>query len=170
MMYIRSIFNRLEGPWAFKRTVISQCHTLPSGKVKGSVTFKRVNENLLHYQEEGTLVTREGKRFNIKRKYAYRFMPELLCIKKCFLENNSEERLFYTLDFSCNQTSKSCQAEGMHQCLQDNYHALYRFLGEAGDFNAFELLYEVRGPKKAYTSKTYYSVSLAAQKETMQTK
>lgn len=146
------VFQKLEGPWHFERSITSHHPKLPSGKVIGEAMFERIEPSLLRYTEHGTFTTETAASFHVHQRYAYRYFKEDDSISKYFVEDQGE-RLFYSLTFT--QDQQDLCATGEHLCKHDLYQASYRFYG-GEDFSRFMLTYRVKGPHKTYTSKTTF--------------
>lgn len=158
-MNIQKIFNCLQGPWNFERTIISKNPDFPSGEVSGHASFNLISSdnNSLHYQERGEFRTKNGETFKVQKEYLYRYIKETDKIEKYFIEANGE-RLFYQLRFDHTRWPKSLSATAEHLCNQDQYSAYYEFLGNE-DFHIFKLKYFSKGPEKDFQTHTCYTRS-----------
>ncbi|NCT57678.1 MAG: hypothetical protein GW760_08240 [Legionella sp.] len=157
-MDLNKLFQQWIGAWRFHRKIHSQIKDAIDGTVIGSVSIKKIDETTLHYQEQGVLTTSLDAKLNMHREYVYKYCPIKNIIEKYFSINNKPSTLFYRLHFNSNQINTILTAHADHQCNQDYYEADYSFFGffDNNLFDNFSLIYQVTGPKKAYTSETRY--------------
>jgi hypothetical protein len=56
-MLIKKIFNSLQGIWKFHRKLKHKVKTVSCGEAIGTAIFKKTDNNILFYREEGVLTT-----------------------------------------------------------------------------------------------------------------
>ncbi len=144
------IFKNLRGNWTIERTIDNQ------GRMNGIAWFRNSNneQNTLHYREEGVFTLNSGRSCNIYREYVYRFQNNN--ISAYFVENGKTDRLFHILEFdSPALTGSTMKAKAKHICRCDTYDVIYEFYSD----NAFNIIYQVKGPLKNYVSSTFFKRS-----------
>lgn len=142
---LRSLASFLKGHWRFKRTVSFYNHSQPisSLNVEGQAIFERIASNLLRYHE---VVPRTDAWHLVGHSYQarlYRFNPEQACVATVCYENGES---LYDLDLSFGYW------EFKHHCGSDVYHGIYHIQ----EYEGFSVDWNVVGPKKAYTMKSFY--------------
>ncbi|KAJ1989872.1 hypothetical protein GGI25_000023 [Coemansia spiralis] len=140
-------FRALCGRWEFER-VITHDMGHDTLHARGSAVFKETESgvNELHYREQGVLSCGGGLEFH--REYVYRYVSSQGVISVYFVENGRSDRLFHMLKFVEDGAKK---AKGTHLCGDDMYNTTYKVFDDR-----FEVIHDVRGPRKCYTSVTTF--------------
>ncbi|KAI9812989.1 MAG: hypothetical protein M1832_006426 [Thelocarpon impressellum] len=169
----RAVFYGLQGRWHVSRDLRSDLDTYPSGKVIGVAWFHpRQPTDTTHdaeylYCEEGELTTDTSLKMQVSRRYVYRYDEAAERVSTWFVEpgdGKSVDYPFHELQFTPRRTSadqpgsasRSWSASGYHLCEKDEYHTTYDFRFRGAALDNFEVRYEVKGPKKDYTTATIY--------------
>lgn len=111
-------------------------------------------------------------RFGFSRKYVWRLQDEKAdnpTVTIWFVKPGTEtiDYLFHKIDLrltgeqrgTVNGTS-SVEGSGGHLCIEDFYSSVYTFhLGKEGILNGWDMLHEVRGPKKDQIIETAFTKS-----------
>lgn len=161
------IFNFLEGKWRINRFINGV------GSLEGSALFERCKINELFYTENGQFTFNDSlKSFEATQKYVYKYIAKT---KDDKLEddihvyfpngaNESNSRLFHK--FGECKMSDLVTFKAIHCCGNDRYHVTYEFIKNAlenglneNDKFEFIITYDVQGPNKNYSSKTYFKKS-----------
>lgn len=155
-------------PFALSSSLLSSEDAKPS--------FTPNVPDALLYCEEGEFVTTTGLRFQTTRKYVYRLKydspdDEAARIAVHFYPDGSSNTkeiggLFVEMDnlqtsIDGGQTALEASNIEQHLCAEDLYAASWRFDSRMGEGDGiegtwWEVRYEVKGPKKDYTSCTAY--------------
>lgn len=151
-MLIKKIFNGLEGIWKFRRKLQHKGIDHPYGEAVGTAVFEKTENNVLFYREEGVLTTNAEEELKFYRENFYEYSENDDKVAKYLAENKQKLTFMYDLQFV--KTEKDVLANGTHLCVNDTYKARFRFPKD--EFDTFDLLYEVTGPKKDYLSETSY--------------
>ncbi len=140
------------GTWLFNRSFIHTQTQQSQGKVTGRAVFSYLNENRLHYKEEGILETPNGQTVEVSQNYEYEYEKNTDSIKAYFAADSKKNLFFHQLSFSA-EDETLIEATGTHYCDPDTYEANYKF---DADNKKFTLIYFVTGPKKNYISSTIF--------------
>lgn len=182
----KSVFESLIGSkWNFKRTLLVNDEVSIGGTVCGTASFTSEfnrcfdnekdffgeSDKLLLYSESGIFQTDKGERLNVHREYVYTYNDGDQSVRVHFAQqqyatNGSSVTkigsLFHTLVINSalvSDTLQRCTATP-HLCGQDMYRTIYSFSMSVLDgkliLPQFSLYYDVRGPKKRYSSETTY--------------
>ncbi|MEM9468816.1 MAG: DUF6314 family protein [Pseudomonadota bacterium] len=136
------LFHSLVGNWLIERTIT------PGGVFIGTATFENLSDTVLSYQEEGEMTLDRGTVLYPIKAYQWRLEEGQISIY--FDDGETKGQLFHQLGFLSDH-----EAAASHWCDPDNYQSHYVF-----DLpQCFEITHEVKGPKKAYISKTIFKVS-----------
>jgi hypothetical protein len=130
--------------------------------VEGTATLTPMSDHLLHYKEEGTLLTAMGKKNKIQKEYLYIYNAKKDEIGKRFFRKGKDLGLFYWLNFQQThylEKPPTIVAYGKHICANDHYKAVYVFRKSDRNFDIkeFRLDYEVTGVNKHYESTTVFT-------------
>ncbi|OCK79087.1 nucleotide-binding domain-containing protein [Lepidopterella palustris CBS 459.81] len=162
-------FRAMQGKWVLRRRLDSRLPGFPSGTFTGSANFHPrsatdptyATEYL--YIEEGTLKTDTGLTLQANRRYVYRYNETTDKISSWFVKDDGR-----TVDYFFNEVQfqmptpdtkaqgKGWVANGAHLCEADMYESFYEFRFRGASLDCFCITYEVKGPKKDYTSETWY--------------
>lgn len=142
MTPISELFSNFEGSWIFQRSISN------GAKVEGVAFFRKREDAVLHYREEGELTTSEDRKFQAYQEYIYRLENERIVV----FFHEKPLRHFHTLEFSAGSLET---ALGEHFCKKDCYFMTYLFEG----VNKFTLLHRVKGEKKDYQMETVFTKS-----------
>lgn len=138
---INNIMSRFSGNYNFIRKISSQDPCISFSGL-GKASFSQRSDNIILYQEEGTLYdTRDKAISNLKKSYLYKHDRLNQKIQKLFID----EMLFYELIF------KEGYFLGQHLCNLDQYTAKYSLANEY-----FNITYKILGPEKEYEISTNY--------------
>lgn len=164
-------FRGMQGQWTMLRKLHSRLPGFPSGIFHGQARFlpreptdgdgKFAQEYL--YIEEGALTTETGFTLRANRRYVYRYSEIKDKISAWFVKDDglTVDYFFNEMNFQPRKPLDDSQnrgwlAEGYHLCVEDGYtsHAEFKFRGV--NLETFAINYEVKGPRKDYTSETWY--------------
>ena len=172
-----AVFRFLQGTWLLNRTYVSRRSDHPSGSSTGSVEFiprkihrpptENENGNVEYlYSEKTEMIPSTGPQLSGTRQYIYRYNEPDDALDVFFAERGEEVslgRLFHRLKFEHpppSQTDTEVSpwiAKASHFCSPDTYEVAYTFFFDGADLAKWQIEYEVRGPKKDYSMKTWYS-------------
>lgn len=166
MSVVRKAFDSLEGAWTIRRKLKSTVPGYPTGFLQGTANFFRrpstasAFEAEYLYVEEGELHTDGGPKMQASRKYVYRYNAKRDQISTWFVQDdgNTVDYLFNELQYdpSVKQDDPDIAIlKGDHLCINDMYHASYKFQSPGEDM-LLSVTYQVQGPKKDYTHDTMY--------------
>ncbi len=141
---VYSHFDNFKGNWLVNRKLGKQAI------MYGNASFELIQENLLYYKESGIAIWNNYKKVKVSQKYIYKYDENEDKISVYFSQRDKINKLFYTLDFNNNNNFKKANAK--HICNLDTYFAEYLFINN----KKFELIYNVRGPKKKFEIKTLF--------------
>ena len=136
----------LHGRWAIERQIE------PGGHFKGTATFARRSADSLLYRESGQLVLDSGAALHGENSYVYTVRRNG-DIEISFNDgvNKGEHFIDFLLpDDQADRLPIVCTDR--HRCRLDIYDATFRIESPA----LFTLTYVVRGPAKAYVSRSAY--------------
>lgn len=151
-MLIKKIFNSLQGIWKFRRRLQHKRVDHPYGEATGTAVFEKTDNNLLFYREDGLLTTYAGEELKFYRENFYEYSEKDDTVLKYLAENKEKLTFMYNLQFV--KTEKVILANGIHLCVNDTYQAKFKFPED--EFDTFNLVYDVKGSEKDYSSDTYY--------------
>ena len=169
----KAIFSRLIGKWNIERTLESMISTYPSGTFRGTAHLSsRLSTDKAYdaeyvYVEEGQLTTYQGLSLRASRSYVYRFQEDTNSITAWFVKSGKDavvDYFFHRITFDetiGEQASKKLApyvASAHHLCVDDVYTVAYTFrLSEVLSLNDWSIRYDVKGPKKDYTTHARYT-------------
>jgi len=134
-------YSLLLGEWSFNRV-------FDNGNTSyGKVLFKFNNKNEFIYSETGNLKIKNGKVLRSNRKYIYSILKNELQIY--FYE--TPKLLFQSIQLKNNDGI--LHGISSHQCIEDCYISNYIFKPNL----EFEIIHNVTGPRKNYSSHTTYN-------------
>ena len=112
------------------------------------------------YVEEGELRTDNGTTMQASRKYVYRYHSIRDQISTWFVQEDGAtvDYLFNELRHESSNKQNDPQVlilDGDHLCVNDMYHASYKFQ-YPGDDMMFSVTYKVQGPRKDYSHSSMY--------------
>jgi hypothetical protein len=162
-------FRAMQGAWVLRRKLDSRLPGFPSGTFKGTANFyprsstdPKFSAEYL-YIEEGTLRTDTGFTLHANRRYVYRYSEKSDKVSAWFVKDDGRtvDYFFNQLDFQtpcveASDSGKGWLAKGAHLCEEDMYESNYEFRFRASNLQTFGITYEVKGPKKDYTSESWY--------------
>lgn len=160
-------FRAMQGRWVLQRQVTSRLPGFPSGAFEGTADLHPREPTEAQYDaeylyiEDGTLTTDNGITLRANKRYVYRYREATDQISAWFVKEDGKavDYLFYEMVL---QTPKSdaadrgWMAKGFHYCSPDNYDALCEFKFRGAALDRFGITYFVTGPRKDYTSETWY--------------
>ncbi|OCL10408.1 FAD/NAD(P)-binding domain-containing protein [Glonium stellatum] len=162
-------FRAMQGAWILRRKLDSRLAGFPSGIFKGTANFHpRYPTDLTFaaeylYVEEGVLTTDTGFTLNANRRYVYRYDEASDKISAWFVKDDGKtvDYFFNEMQFQLPNPDTKAQgkgwiAKGAHLCEQDMYESLCEFRFRGASLDTFGIIYEVKGPKKDYTSESWY--------------
>ncbi|KAF2499836.1 FAD/NAD(P)-binding domain-containing protein [Lophium mytilinum] len=164
-----AVFRAMQGAWILRRKLDSRLPGFPSGTFKGTAKFfprsstdpDFTSEYL--YIEEGTLKTDTGLILQANRRYVYRYNEKLDKISAWFVKEDGRtvDYFFNEMEFQMPSTEtdskgKGWLAKGSHLCEEDMYESSYEFRFAGSNLQNFGITYQVKGPKKDYTSEAWY--------------
>lgn len=171
-----NIFTAFQGHWNVYRRLESEICTYPSGIFQGTASFEMrpptdpAYDAEYLYLEYGQFSSEQGLKIAATRRYVYRFQRNINTISAWFVkaeEGSPVDYLFHYVNFtSCQQGSflqangrRRCflEAAGQHLCIEDDYQAKYLFKFDDCRCDEWELTYNVKGPKKAYSATAQYT-------------
>ncbi|KAJ9642936.1 tRNA A64-2'-O-ribosylphosphate transferase [Coniosporium tulheliwenetii] len=168
---ITGTFNALSGSWTVNRTLTSYHPGLPSGTFIGNATFtartptsrgNNVDAEYL-YSETGVFKTSTGLEMHAGRKYIYRLQTGTEEISVWFVGDDGESAagLGWRLGSDQLDGNGKIVTKGGHLCGEDQYDARYEFQRridqQEPSVDSFRLIYQVKGPRKKYSSETWFT-------------
>ena len=142
------IFGLMKGCWKVSRKIQEPQKNWVTGE--GKARFEAISNDpkVLLYKEELQILTNSEK-FDVSKEYVFRYLENKISV----FFKEKPERFFYSLEFQQPSNEvKVITAQAEHLCIKDLYKAQYKFF----DDNKFELIYQVKGPKKNYLMTTIY--------------
>lgn len=137
---IDNLFLFFAGEWSLSREID------PHGSFEGSAMFTQIDDNTLQYEEQGVLQLKEGYTLDdVTKRYLYKFEDEVLVIY--FDDGPDKGKLFHRLEFD-----EQGLALATHDCPPDVYQAKMHLKSS----DAFEIIYDVKGPRKNYKITSLY--------------
>lgn len=112
----------------------------------GTAFFKTNKGNRLFYSENGRLILPNNQELNSSIRYEFLFNPSGFDI----FFSTPEAALFQSIRFELKDGVYTGQAS--HLCSKDVYISQYTFFQD----KSFEIVHNVKGPKKNYISKTLF--------------
>ena len=166
-------FRAMQGTWSVRRVLKSAIPTYPSGRFTGIAAFhpRRPTDKLYDaeylYVEDGELVTDNSLTMRGSRRYVYRYQARSDVISAWFVkpdDGKSVDYFFHKLQFHVSNEGrrnpsaeeKGWSATGHHLCVVDDYNSSYLFQFHGAALRRFMIRYQVKGPKKDYSSETWY--------------
>jgi len=128
------------GEWQLERVITDHAGDM-SGTLAGTVTFSAVDEGGLVYREEGTLHLAQGAQFTAQRQYHWRWETEEVIV------TFADGAAFHSF------APSGVGAGTAHLCGADLYNVTYDF----ADWPAWQAVWQVKGPRKDYTSVSRYT-------------
>lgn len=148
-----AIYRSLQGNWSVRRSFSNK------ESFVGKARFKpcKHENNALHYKEKGTYYQLNGQEIVTSQQYIYRLSNNQISAYFVDLETASTvkntNRLFHTLQFEeKHEIEQPLKAKASHLCAADMYNTHYEFICE----NQFNIIHAVKGPKKDYSSNTFF--------------
>jgi len=139
---INMVFARLQGRWAFIRTIKIIDFNELINKAGGHASFIPLDDAALAYQETGSDAA--GNEFY--RHYTYRFSDRQMDV---FYADGPQSGALYQ---SYSLTGQKLQPLADHFCGPDCYHGIYEWLDDTN----FILRTLVTGPKKNFSIETQF--------------
>jgi len=127
------------GLWGVTRTIEDR-HSHQIGRFDGEATFAQKSSGALSYVETGQMRLGQGPSMTATRSYIWQFKKDHIDI---LFEDG---RPFHSFEPS----GKSSGTD--HPCGDDYYTVAYDFL----DWPSWSAVWTVSGPRKDYTSSTFY--------------
>jgi hypothetical protein len=143
------VLDRLAGSWSLERVIAGK--DANQGSMNGIAGFRRLENGLMAYREEGRLLLPNGEAFDAFRDYLYDRMAGGFAV--FFPE--TPPRLFHEIRLRLDRTGALVGA-AEHLCGGDHYATGYAFQPDG----RFVLRHDVRGPRKDYVMTTVYARSL----------
>jgi hypothetical protein len=135
----------MAGRWSLQRAVEGKHSS--QGSMQGVATFRRLENGLMAYREQGRLRLPGGETFDAFRDYFYDRLSAGFAV--FFAE--TPPRLFHEIRLRAEATGALVGA-AEHLCGQDHYATRYTFRPDGG----FVVHHDVRGPRKDYAMTTLY--------------
>ena len=170
-----NVFTALHGHWTLYRRLASDICPYPSGVFQGTASFEMRSptdpayDAEYLYLEHGEFSSEQGLKIPATRRYVYRFQRDINTISAWFVkaeDGSYVDYLFHNVNFTaCQQEAflpvngrrrYFLQAAGQHLCVEDDYRANYLFKFDDCQCDEWELTYNVKGPKKAYSATAQY--------------
>lgn len=160
-------FRGMQGTWNLRRNIKSRLPEFPSGRLEGTAslhprlpTEDGYDAEYL-YIEKGTFSMDNGFNALATRRYVYRYNAAADKITAWFVKEDGR-----TVDYFFNQMmfeasekkeiEKGWVARGDHLCVKDMYKSRCEFRFRGATLDSFSITYDVKGPKKDYTSESWY--------------
>ena len=140
------VLDRLPGHWSLQRVVEGK--EANQGSMQGRAAFRRLENGLLAYREEGRLRLSGGETFDAFRDYLYDRAPGGFAV--FFAE--TPRRLFHEIRLRA-EADGALIGAAEHLCGQDHYATRYAFQPDG----SFVVHHDVRGPRKDYAMTTVYA-------------
>ena len=139
-MIAEKIFHFLKGEWVLKREIN------PHGSFEGTAKFTLLDDMTLAYKEEGVLTLNAGNALDdVTKRYIYKLEGGGIAVY--FNDGPNKGNLFHHLEFDNNGIAITT-----YDCPPDIYKTKMHLKFP----DAFEIIYDVNGPKKQYRIKSYY--------------
>ena len=168
----KGIFDGMRGRWSLSREIKSMLPTYPSGHFQGTAILDsrpptdEAYEAEYLYCEDGCLVTEQGLTIKAHRRYVYRYQEKSDTITIWFVktdDENSVDYLFHELkpikmtEEEVAIESHLVRARGHHLCIDDDYDAEHVFNALGQELLNWNVMYQVKGPKKDYSISAAYT-------------
>jgi len=168
-----AIFRSLHGLWQLSRTYISRLPEYPSGPSTGTAEFiprkasSRSEPNPIHgieylYSEKTVLTTSKGLQLQGTQQYIYQYDEPNDKLKVYFTKRDEAftlDYLFHQINLLPPSPHGPWQATSNHFCTPDTYDVAYEFHFQGSNLHTFKISYEVKGPRKDYSTETVYTRS-----------
>ena len=144
MLQIQQLRHYLSDTWHLQRR-ITHHWTNQVVTIEGVVTWQtapRTEENYTDLYREHCVMRLENYTAKATQTYGYHFPSDSIAAVYF-----SDGRFFYTLDL----TTSHCDIQ--HLCGDDTYDGIVDAISE----NQYQQIWQVRGPRKHYTSHTIFS-------------
>jgi hypothetical protein len=164
-----AVFRGMQGIWTLERKIDTRRSGSPGGTFVGSAHFHpRIPTDPTYtteylYMEEGTFTMDNGLAFPATRRYIYRYNETTDKITAWFADEDGESvaTLFNTWDFEAPRTPRlGWIAKGHHWCDPDTYRNTCEFVFGGAALRKFDITYEVEGPNKDYSHRSWYGRSV----------
>lgn len=156
-----AIFSALAGKWHLTRRINDRLNHLHAD-VEGTATFSSeppTSSTELNYAEQVAVRWSNGEQSTASKRYVYRRCEAADAIEQWNCVDDGQLERMYELRFeSKGKEGSRWVAKGDFLCGQDLYKASYDF---AASTDRFHLDYEVKGPKKDYSTFTVYTKVVA---------
>ncbi|MCX7121949.1 MAG: DUF6314 family protein [Gammaproteobacteria bacterium] len=147
-LHADEFFTALHGTWKLDREIVDQ-HSKEVKTATGTAIWKKTKmTKVLHYHERGKLALPEGE-YDFLREYDYQLKPNKINI--LFADGVNQGELFLSFSFSDDRHIKA-----NHVCKEDHYQA--SLIVSKDLHQDFCIIFQVKGPKKAYQVKTHYQI------------
>jgi hypothetical protein len=143
------VLDRLAGTWTLERVIAGKDGN--AATLNGTATFRRIENGMMAYREEGRLLLPSGEAFDAFRDYLYDRVTQGFAV--FFPE--SPPRLFHEIRLRADGGG-ALIGEAEHLCGRDRYATRFAFQPDG----RFTLHHDVRGPRKDYAMATVYTRSL----------
>ena len=166
-----AIFRGWLGEWRLQRTIDNRHPSGFSGRMIGQATFVANDGNACRYREDGLLHRAGMPPVRVHREYVYTYdrgndrlsvhfaagaeRGSLMCHLRVMPPGEGEEET-PSLQFR-RSSSRSWRLEGVHLCRADTYQVMHHVTIAGTAMQAMEVVYEVNGPDKDYTSRAVYT-------------
>lgn len=174
-------FRALQGHWTLTRTLDNALDAAYSGSLDGRADFhpRRPTDPAFDaeylYVEQGTL-RMNGHAVPTTRRYVYRYREDEDRASVWFVKSDGKtvDYFFHDIEFGGGGSGdgeddgdgegeggegKACslrRANGYHLCEKDHYTPSYAFEYAGANIRRFEVTFDVKGPKKDYSSRSEY--------------
>lgn len=142
----QEVFKCLKGNWILQRFKDLK----PLATANASFCLLKNTPNALAYREEGCMIHPAPEPFTFYREYEYHL--EHNRINVFFVNQNEENKLFHTLDFSIDPDGFMV-ASAVHNCALDVYEINYTLSCP----DKLAITYRVTGPNKNYILTTNFN-------------
>jgi hypothetical protein len=165
-----AVFRGMQGIWTLERKIDTRRSGSPGGTFIGSAHFHpRIPTDPVYtaeylYIEEGTFTLDNGLSFPATRRYIYRYNEITDTVTAWFADEDGESvaTLFNTWDFEAPQAPRlGWIAKGHHWCDPDTYKNTCEFVFGGAALREFDITYEVEGPNKDYSHRSWYGRPVA---------
>lgn len=176
-------FRGMQGTWSLSRRITSRLAGFPSGSLQGTASLHPRQPTAEGYDAEYLYIESgkfkmEGTNFEATatRRYVYRYDAVGDKITAWFVKEDGKtvDYFFNEMVFevpeeeqdnddddgrfdSSNFSRTGWKARGAHLCEKDMYKSRCEFRFKGAMLDAFGITYDVKGPKKDYTSESWYS-------------
>jgi hypothetical protein len=140
-----NVFSALVGKWNLHRIISSY------GSLYGSVQLSKRSDNILYYEEYGTLHLINGEKLSAERKYIYELSPKDGLLYIYYNDPWRQGDTLHCLEFARRGTR--IVASHKHKCGDDVYAVTFEMITS----ESIEINYQVTGPKKNYTIQSMFT-------------